>query len=74
MTQLMEHPGAPSEGVMLTADQLRASIVAGVLRESPEVTVARKIYSELDDFSQSIISFDFVLHCVKAGMAGKVGV
>jgi hypothetical protein len=35
--------------------------------------IAHQIYSELDDFSQSIISYEFVLHCVKAGMAGKVG-
>jgi hypothetical protein len=35
--------------------------------------IANQIYSELDDFSQSIISYEFVLQCVKAGMAGKVG-
>ena len=43
------------------------SIVAGLVADSPEVSVARKIYSELDEFLQSIISYDFVLHCVLEG-------
>jgi hypothetical protein len=43
------------------------TIIAGIVADSPAVTVARKIYSELDDFSQSIISYDFVLHCVLQG-------
>jgi len=53
----------------MTTDQVQKSIVAGLVADSPEVMIARKIYSELDDFLQSIISYDFVLHCVLQGVA-----
>jgi len=49
--------------------ETQKSIVAGLVADSPEVVVARKIYSELDEFLQSIISYDFVLHCVLQGVA-----
>jgi hypothetical protein len=49
--------------------ETQKSIVAGLVADSPEVAVARKIHSELDEFLQSVISYDFVLHCVLQGVA-----